>query len=559
MTPRGLWKLLICLALAAPAAGDAVMMKDGAVYRGEVTQQGGKVMIKQGLATIAVDAKDVDKIIKSAAGAEVAPPPTSVPTVSLDMARPTGPEAYIRPESHVFLEMREQAALGAGAANFAAGEKIKTWQAKVHDSERRVGARWMSPKDCEHQRDEFKDKLAKASGLASKIRQTGSASSGGKADQAKLRRSLSEEFRLAARLWPDPLLSDFLEALAYLEGQNTAEALRGFRACAVTAPRVAAFRQGQAIALGLRDERMDALAAALEALQLQPDSRDAFDLANETLMTTPGKFTLEPACVLAKSIVDQYDPPAKGSVIARTGISWLMPGRAWVSRENLLPTPPYERLTFRQAVGIPAGPNALLVDRSAMKDALEVFVAVDAKTLVPAHIVPGGSNVAVKGKEPPPVDLIAVEDLTFTPLEEVEEGAAGGGKGVQVTGASVGIFEEMGSELRPLAGTLDAGAGEGDAKLTARLAPGEVTAPVITKDGHLMGFLEGRTDAMADGGGPDRFIPVSLADDLIKRAARPLGSSGGYARVKRKVVAKPAPGQFFLVYITAADGLPGRK
>jgi hypothetical protein len=123
----------------------------------------------------------------------------------------------------------------------------------------------------------------------------------------------------------------------------------------------------------------------------------------------------------------------------------------------------------------------------------------------------------------------------------------------------VGLFEEMGSELRPLAGTLDAGAAEGEARMSVRLAPGEVTSPVITKDGRLIGFLDGRTDAMADGGGPDRFVPVSAADNLIKRAARPLGASGGYARVKRKAVAKPAPGQFFLVYITAADGLPPKR
>jgi hypothetical protein len=207
-------------------------------------------------------------------------------------------------------------------------------------------------------------------------------------------------------------------------------------------------------------------------------------------------------------------------------------------------------------VGIPVGPNALLVDHSAMKDALEVFVALDSKTVVPAHILPGGSGAGVKGKEPPPVDLIAVEDLTFTPLQ-VEAGAPA--KGVQVTGATTGLFEEMGSELRPLGGTLDAGSGEGEAKLTVRLAAGEVTAPVISKDGHLMGFLDGRTDAMADGGGADRFVPVLAADNLIKRASRPLGSSGGYARVKRKAVAKPAPGQFFLVYITAADGLPIKR
>jgi hypothetical protein len=560
MAPRGLWKLLICLALAAPAAGDAVMMKDGTVHRGEVTQQGGKVMIKQGLGVIAVDAKDVDKIIKSAApAAEVAPAPTptSAPTVSLDTARPTGPEAYTRPESHVFLEMREMASLGAGAASFDAGQKVKTWQTKVHDSERRVGQRWMSPKDCERQRDEYKEKLAKTNVLMTKIRQAGSTTSAGKAEQAKLRRSLSEEFRQAARVWPDTLMSDLLEALAYLEGQNNAMALQGFRLCSTTAPRVAAFRQGMAIALGLREQRMEALTAAMDVLQLQPDSRDAFDLASDTLMSTPGKLMLEPGYVLAKSIIDQYDAPPKTANV-RTGINWMMPGRAWMSRENMLPTPPYDRLAFRQAVGIPVGPNALLVDHSALKDALEVFIALDSKTLVPAHVVPGGASGTVKGKAPPPVDLIAVEDLTFTPLE-VEAGAAGGGKGVQVTGATVGVFEEMGSELRPLSGTLEAGVGEGEAKLTVRLSPGEVTAPVISKDGHLVGFLEGRTDAMADGGGPEKFVPVAAADNLIKRASRPLGFSGGYARVKRKAVAKPAPGQFFLVYITAADGLPAKK
>lgn len=559
MTTRTIWGLLICLVLAAPAAGDVVMMKDGTIQRGETTVQGNKLMIKKGLATVSVDMDQVEKIIKSSAAPEVKPTPaTSAPAVSLETARPTGPDSYTRPESHVFLEMRQLATMQAGQASYEISQRIKAWQEKAHDNQRRVGPRWLSPKDCERQRDEFKEKLAKTSDLIAKIRRAGSTTSAGRAEQAKLRRGLSDYFRQAAAVWPDQLMAEFLEGLAYLETQNSALALQSFKQCAAIAPRVAAFRQGQAIALGLRDERLEALAAALEALQLQPDSKDALDLVNETMMSTPGKLMLEPGYVLAKSVVEQYEAPPKTSLV-KTGINWMMPGRPWVSRESVLPTPPYDRLAFRQAVGIPIGPNSLLVDHAAMKDALEVFVALDGKTLVPCHPLPGGSGITPKGKEPPPVDLIVVEDLTFTPLNTEAGPAAGGGKGVQVTGATVGLFEEMGSELRPLAGTLEAGAGEGQAKLSVRLAAGEVTSPVISKDGRLIGFLDGRTNAMADGGGPEKFVPVAVADTLIKRGARPGTSSGGYARVKRKAVAKPAPGQFFLMYITAADGLPGKK
>jgi len=545
--------LCVCAALAATCAGDIVYMNNGKVHRGEVTRDGNKVLIKKALATIAVDIKDVHRIIKSETLPASRPADSGVeqpvgPAVTL-VTPPAGPDRYTRPESHAFLAMRQLAGAAAGMSTYELRQQIKQWQIKTHDRERKFVNRWVSPRDMERAREEFSARLGKTRELLTKIRRAGSTTAAGRAAQGRYRRGLSVLYREAAQVWPDVLMRDFLMAVSHLEGLNYNGALQAFNRCIAAAPRVAAFRQGKALALAGRNRKIEALAAYLEVLHLQPNSRDAYDMVRQAMTDTPGELMTDPTYVLAKEIIGLYEEPRSKSY-SYGGTTWLMPGRAWKAREFMLPTPPYDRLVFRQAIGVPVSKHALLVDKAALADALETFVTIQPGVVVPAK-VQRTSTWGMK-KAPAPLALVIVEDFEFTPLKA--DAAAQVTRKQVLTVYGLGVYEEMGTEVRRMSAFVEEVGPDGMLGLSRKLAPGETVGPVVTKDGHLVGFLDGKTDAMVDGGGTDRFIPVAEVADLVKQAARTRSYFGGYSRVKRKIIPKPAAGRFFVVHVTAAEG-----
>ncbi|MGB2820020.1 MAG: hypothetical protein WBF17_03505 [Phycisphaerae bacterium] len=545
--------LHICVALAAPAFGDIVYMSDGKVHRGEVSRDGDKVLIKKALATIAVDIKDVHKIVKSdTPGTRPVDPPIAA-TVTLDTPL-TGPDRYTRPEPHVFLAMRQLAGTPGGTTAYELRQQIKTWQVRTHDRERKFMNRWIAPRDMERAREEFSARLGKTKDLVTKLRRAGSATAAGRAAQAQYRHSLASHFREAAQVWPDLLMRDFLMAVSHLEGLNYNGSLQTFDKCIAAAPRVAAFRQGKALALAGRNQKIEALAACLEVLHLQPDSRDAHNMVKQAMTDTPGELMADPTFVMAKEIMELYEESGSRTYSPR-GITWLMPGRPWTGREFVLLTPPYDRLVFRQAVGVPVGKNALLVDESAVAGALETYVTIRPGVVVPAR--PQRTSTWGRRKDPAPLGIVTVGDFDFTPLKA--DGSAQIAKQQMLTVYGLDLYEEMGGEVRQMSALVEDIEPGGVLRLSRKLAPGETAGPVVTKDGQLVGFLGGKTDAMVDGGGPDRFIPVLEVADLVKQAGRTRSFSGGYSRVKRKVAPKPAQGRFFVVHITAAEGPEGKR
>lgn len=552
--PKAIAALLIWLVLAGAAAGDIVVMKDGKIHQGQVTRQGNRVLIKKALATIAVDAQDVERIIQSETPSTRPAEKPFAPTATLDTPQ-SAEDRFTRPESHVFLAMRQLAVMPSGPNAYTLSERIKQWRAKVHDRERKVRGKWISPKDMEQARDKYAEILGETRDLVSRIRRAGATTASGRAQQAGLRRSLATYFRRAAEVWPDDLMRDFLAAVADLEGLNYNGAIQRLRKCGAAAPRVAAFRQGVGAALAAQDRKIEALAEYLAVLHLQPDSRDAYQLVARAVDDAPGDLMADATFVLAKEILGLYEAPTRRPYLDR-GITWLMPGRPWLGRELTLPTPPYDRLVFRQAVGVPIAKHGLLVDSGALEDALEIFVAIDAKTTVPAK-AQRTSTFGTRARKPPPVELVAVEDFELAALKTDAEALPA--KGQAVTFFGLNLYEEMGSEVRPVPAVIQQAGGDGALGVSEKLLAGEAAGPVITKDGQLVGFLEGKTDPMTDGGGDDRYTPVGELDSLLKQADRTRGSFGGYGRVKRKVTPKPAPGQYFVVFITAAEGATKKR
>ncbi len=524
----------------APAPGDIVYMKDGQVHRGEVTEDGERVLIRKALATIAVDRADVRKIVKTAGATK--PKPTEAPTVTLDTPG-SAEDDYQRPESHVFALMRREPVTLDPAMAGQVREQIKQWQVKVHDDVRKVRTRWLDRSDRRKARAEFAEALGRGRTLLSDIRRVGDRTESARARQAALRRKLGLIYRQAARHWPDDLVGGFLMAAAMLEGVNYAGAQREFERCIERAPRVAAFHQGKALALLGRDEHPDALAAMLGAIVLQPDSRDALHALIRTMDATPGAHMTTQTFTTARAIVELYDESVR-KVYTRRGTEWLMPGRGWHAQQYALPTPDCERLVFRQAVGVPVGKHALLVDRDALDDALEVFVVAREGMVVPAD-VQAGSTYRRAGQQPSPVGLVLCRDVEFSPLPA--DSKAGVPAGADVTAHTTNLYEEMGSEVRPVKPTVRVA--DGSAEVTDGLAPGETSAGAISADGHLVGFLAGRTDPLADGGGDPRFVALEELSTLVRRGQT---SRGGYG-ARRKITPTPVEGRHFLVHVTAGE------
>ena len=535
---------------AALARGDIVYLNNGKVYRGQVTRKEDKVLIKMALGTIAVNASDVQRIIKTAAATQ--PDTPTSPTPPTDRQK-LGLERFTRPESHVFLYMRQLATTPSGMASYRLREKIKEWRIRTHDRERRLEGRWISPEETSRHRREFAELLKKTQDTVRQLRRiTYSSSLDADAQRVRYKRKLAGELRRAAQVWPDPILRDFLTGMAYLEGLYYSRALKHFRNCREAAPRVAGFWQGEGVALAGAGEKLKALAAYMEALRLRPDSRDAIELVRRGMKETPGAKMGEPTYIAARDLTDLYEEPS-GRYYTRRGVTWLMPGRDWLGREHALPTPTYDRLVFRQAVGVPISKTTLLVDGVAVKEALEVFVILGDGMVVPGRFRP--SSTYGRGKAPIRLDLVTVADCVFTPLATDEKAKATAGQ--QVTAYGLSLYEEMGSRVRPIPTKIEKVEANGAIRLAQGLIAGESAGPIITKDGRLLGFLAGKTDATADGGGPDQVIGLTEIADLIKRAGRS-SSYGGYRRVKRKITPKPAQGRCFVVLATAAEA-PERK
>ena len=223
--------------------------------------------------------------------------------------------------------------------------------------------------------------------------------------------------------------------------------------------------------------------------------------------------------------------------------------RAWRSGTKALPTPPYDRLEFRQAIAVPLGKQALVVDAEAVDGALDVFVKIGGK-FVPAR---GTRSYYSTTRARPPISIVFLPEYEVTPIKTVmDEGAAKAGP---CKAYAVGTFAEMGPEVRMAPGKFTPGSkkGKDGGKTDVKLLPGEATSPILTADGALAGFITGKIDVTVDGGGGGKFVSLKTSDiaNIIRRAASSRissGSYGGYTLAKREVTPQKAEGKTFLVY-----------
>jgi tetratricopeptide (TPR) repeat protein len=357
----------------------------------------------------------------------------------------------------------------------------------------------------------------------------------------------------ATRSWADPLIRNFLAAIVQYHQDSFPQAEALFRKCADDAPLVAAFHQGHGLTLLQMDRASQALVELLCALELQPDSRDLLQDVDRAMKKVPGAEVKNAAYLQAQKVLALYDDADKKAFPSR-GISWLMPGREWTTRSESLPTPAYDRLVFRQALGVAVGKRTLLVDAAAVKDALELYVQIDEQTVAPAsmrRISFGSSRVA------PVLVPVFVGGYEFTPPTLADDANHAPSQG-QVVAYALPSYPDFGSTFRKIPGQFGKPAASGTPALTVTLAPGDAAGPVFTADGAtLLGFLAGKIDPAVEGGGADAFWPLAQQGQALKQARSPSSSIdySGYSRARRKAQTQPAQGQVFVVHAIFGEKL----
>jgi hypothetical protein len=552
MTRTG-W-MLLALCLCGAAAGDVVILSDGRRFEGQVTRTDGKVIVKTAYGTLEFDASEV-------AGVRMTPTEDAASRPATRPDAPTDDVAALlttatRPESLAFLQMRNLSVAAAGAESFRLRQQIRRWQSMAHDRRRRAGRRWLGPEDYAGGRRRFTELREKAVRMLRQARPLP-----GCQRTREQRRQHAEALRLlrsAAEAWADPLLGDFLVAAADLEAERFRRAQVGFQRCCRAAPRVAMFHQGLGEALAALDRPLEGLLEHLAAARLARDEPEAFWQLQAAMQEVPGKYIHTPAFKEAKAFLDRWTVRRQPSYASKRR-TWLTPGRPQRAFGGPLPTLAMDRLAFRQAVGVPAGEAALLVDAAAVRGAEEVFVRIGPDALVPAGTRSTVVTAAAAARELTAVTVYGVE---FTaPVVPVRRSVIGTGgeqepnfeAGQAVVALGLNAFEEMGSEIRRIPGKITAVDPNGRVSVSPRLVAGEGSGPVLTAAGRLVGFLTGRLDVSAMDGGPSRLLGRAALKSLLFQAAHL--RAWAPAGVERTGGPQKVDGSHFVVYATFGERL----
>jgi hypothetical protein len=405
----------------------------------------------------------------------------------------------------------------------------------------------------------FTDQLAEADRLKALVGNTRRYSSSKTPPvlTAKQKRYLNQsrvEMVKAGRAWADMSTQHFLLGVAHMHSRNFATAEAAFKRGVKDAPLLAGVYQGLGLAQAKQYRYLSALEAFLEALRLKPDSAEALHLVRETMKQVPGRSIKSLLYKRAAETVMVYTTPPRvksTSSYRTTTVEWLMPGgggnsrnKGWKVASNTMPTPPYDRLEYRQAVGVPLGKHTIIVDAKTVAGALDVFVKIDG-VFVPAKV---GRSTYSSRKDPPKVATIYLTERVLTPVGvPTKESPVKPGAG---TVHALGIFGPMDQKIRTEKGTFKPGGKDKPGATSLKLMPGESTSPIISADGKLVGFVAGKTTVSVDGAGPDKFITMDSISSIVKRATSSRSSIGrsSYDSAKREFTPKPAEGKTFVVY-----------
>jgi len=561
--------MIMVMSLTAVAVADVVYLADGRQITGAVSKTAGKVTIKTSDGkTLTFPATEVlyiasaDKNSKTTMTKPAVDKPARSQPKQITPTKPAVPVSTARasmPETIVFNLLRHRPG-GPGSGGAELEDSIRYFRAFVHDRRRKVNGKWLTPADFTRRRRAYEKKLSSA---AEDFRHVPASSSTKKltdAETLEMKRYQAAgraKLQKAAGMWPDPLLRKFLLAEAARVSGNSAKAKAYFLQCVKNAPQIAAFQQGWALALMERKQYTEALKACMNLLKLQPDSRDALDLLRKTLKESPGRDIRTGVYKQAADMLEQYDTgrTSRKSRKSKKSIGWLLPGKRVAAKENSLPSPPMDRMVFRQCIAVPIAKNALLADSNVLDGASQIFIRIDKNTFVPIAIKKRRRTGKSK-KDAPPLTVIEVVGYTFTPVTATKDAKLS--TETSATAYGLNCLREMGGQVRTVPVKIESVTIKGEVNMTEALAlvAGEAAGPVFDRKGQLLGFLAGKTDAMAEKTS-NRLHTILDIEPLIKRAVK--SSSRQTKRNKRNIPPKAVKGNTFLVMVIVCERFDGRK
>ena len=503
------------LAAACPCHGETVYLRDGRKLVGKVTREGQKLKVEMALGTVLVDAADVIYIAPADAPARpaaVAPRPQRREEASpiCPVVRWSQSQATL-PEPIVFMLARRLELLPPEMVTEGARRELAQWRARAHDRKRKCGAIWLSREDQRRRRAVFERKLREAT---DKLRQANRIYGRTRADRSRRRKLQAEALELlraAAKVWPDSLIGEFLLACLELRAGEYRKAELHFRRCAQAAPLVAAFHQGRALALSGLKRPLRALEEFTICLQLRDDTYQTYQALQDAIAQVPGASLNHPACRRARALLERYERPSSDyrSYSYGRGIAWLMPGRAWTSRDGSLPTPPYDRIIARQTLGVPVGERTLVVDGGAVTGAKLIYVQLGPNALLLARAPRSSSGYRpTKRKLPLPLTVLTIPGAKFKPVDLERPAALRVGQ--RLTIRAVNAYRQMGTGIRTGEARVIS-AGPDGVQLSGGLLPGEAMG-VAFAGKTFAGLLTARADPQAPGGGRSIFVnPAALS------------------------------------------------
>ena len=586
MTGRSFVVLLVVAALACLAGGDIVYTRDGDKHEGVVRREGETVFVETADGEVAISADEVlyisttaptdgpdgdgdgsqpvdwSGLVDDEPAGPPPPPPTSASSVtgrSVPPAQTFSAEEAARPESIVFMLMRQAA--GTPRPGREILTEIERWQAAAHDRKRRALGQWLTPRDFALRRERFKELLIEARRTVERLRDVAGDDQDAIDARTALRTTLNGNLIQAANVWPDGAIGMFLAGIAHYQTGLYDKAIRAFELCRNGRPIVSAYEQGYGLALMRSGRKLDALAACLARLRLDPENRQALMHVYVANDSVPGDLAvLSDLVAQATELMAQYPDSAYDDELED---EWHKPGkRAWSTRTSTLPVPPYDRLEYRQGVAVPVGMRTLLVDKEVVRDAVATFILLDNGTVVPASVsIDESSHVSLA--------VVSTSEATFQPVGVSEDVQFRPGSDVAAYG--LGIFTEMGTAPRHILGKItsapappaeededaeadeDTEAVEVALEVNTQLAAGEAASPVLTGDKWLVGFLVGRTNFRLDNGGEHELIPLADIAEIVKKAGR--SSRGTTSKLKRQFEPIATEAATFVVYCISSETL----
>ncbi len=518
--------LAVLVIAAANSAGDVVYLRNGKTYQGDVTRSDGKVIVVSGDKRFEFKSADVLHVGQSASPGDL--PSDGSPSATQPVApvlRGINTQKLARPESFAFLVMRNIERIKPGVDSYNLRRELDKWQSWSHDRRRKIPPIWADREHFQRRRRTFISMLAQAEELRrqySRHRMPRSSTPAQRkralAEREGLRKQVNEKLIETSQVWADPVIRRFLMGVAYLHDEQYAAAEAMFRSARKLSPRVAAYCQGHAMALTGLERHLDALEPYQRSLRLKPDSDAALRQLRDALQRVPGAQTKRDAFTKAMELLSRYEQPSSTRNRTRRGFTWLLPGGEQTLRDTGLPTPKYDRMVLKQAIGVPISPNVILVDAAAVSGSLEIYLAVNETTFIPGTII-RNRNRRSQDAPAPPLALVSFDNVVFTPLAVDPDAEIS--DGTEANAFGLNLLEEMGSTVRKAPTKMVTVPSEQHTQIRpeTHLAPGEAAAPVISGE-TLLGFLGGRTDVTVVGGGKDAFLPVSLLGDLLSQVRR---------------------------------------